>query len=141
MLFLSSSHSSPPPASSSSWEAEQDLQIPWVRPENPPSFLVCEGLRSQGRGFFFGPNCPILPPRSGVGAASPPLPIRACVSVALRGHDSKSLWEPFVIKLQYKQIISSYSTINRLKAQGWGEAPVESRAISQTLLLQFKSTP
>lgn len=91
--------------------------------------------------WFSFPHPPFPLPVRWVVAAVLLLPNRASVSAALRGHDTKSLWEWLVIKVQYKQIISSYSTVNRLLFQGWGEVPVESRAISQTLLLQFKSTP
>lgn len=63
----------------------------------PTSLLVCEGLRNQGCAFL-GPNSPFLSPINEVVAALPLLPTRACVSAALRGHDSKSLWGLFMIK-------------------------------------------
>lgn len=48
--------------------------------------------------WFSWSKFPLPLPVSEVVAALPLLPDRACVSVALGGHDSKSLWEPFVIK-------------------------------------------
>lgn len=43
--------------------------------------------------------------------------------------------------MQYKQIISSYSTINRLKSQGWGEVPVESKLSLNHFCCNLKALP